>query len=314
MKFYCESCGAKYSISDEKVRGKILKVRCKKCTNIITVREPREPAAAKAAAPRQPSTSATASLAWYYSINGQSFGPFEFDVLDGMYASGEVGDASYVWNETMSAWKPVYEVSEFREGLEKGREDRPRLKTIGVTSQIEAIKSLDAVPSDEEEGFVPSSASSNPFASTSRPKEELSDRLEALRSKLKEPEEDTEASEEPVAEPAARDDAPASMFGAVASPADETDNDLDVGFAPPSASRSPEQSDGFRGIESGQFSSLNLDKAPASQHDGMFAEHDLVVDDRDAIGDDDFEPSKSPVSYTHPSPRDRQKSRMPSSA
>lgn len=43
MKFVCDCCQTKYSIADEKVRGKILKVRCKACTNIITVRE--EPAA-----------------------------------------------------------------------------------------------------------------------------------------------------------------------------------------------------------------------------------------------------------------------------
>lgn len=40
MRFVCESCKAKYSISDEKVRGKILKIRCKKCKNIIEVRDP----------------------------------------------------------------------------------------------------------------------------------------------------------------------------------------------------------------------------------------------------------------------------------
>src|SRR5450432_2199782 len=39
MKFVCERCHTKYSIADEKVRGKVLKVRCKTCTNEITVRE-----------------------------------------------------------------------------------------------------------------------------------------------------------------------------------------------------------------------------------------------------------------------------------
>jgi predicted Zn finger-like uncharacterized protein len=39
MKFVCERCHTKYSIADEKVRGKVLKVRCKGCENVITVRE-----------------------------------------------------------------------------------------------------------------------------------------------------------------------------------------------------------------------------------------------------------------------------------
>lgn len=39
MKFLCGSCRTKYQISDEKVRGKILTIRCKKCGSKIIVRE-----------------------------------------------------------------------------------------------------------------------------------------------------------------------------------------------------------------------------------------------------------------------------------
>jgi predicted Zn finger-like uncharacterized protein len=40
MKFVCNKCKTKYSIADEKVRRKVLKIRCKNCSNIIIVREP----------------------------------------------------------------------------------------------------------------------------------------------------------------------------------------------------------------------------------------------------------------------------------
>lgn len=39
MKFACGHCGAKYQISDEKVRGKVLTVRCKRCQGKVRVRE-----------------------------------------------------------------------------------------------------------------------------------------------------------------------------------------------------------------------------------------------------------------------------------
>lgn len=39
MKFLCGSCRTKYQISDDKVRGKILTIRCKKCGSKILVRE-----------------------------------------------------------------------------------------------------------------------------------------------------------------------------------------------------------------------------------------------------------------------------------
>jgi len=39
MKFLCGSCRTKYQISDEKVRGKILTIRCKKCGTKVMVKE-----------------------------------------------------------------------------------------------------------------------------------------------------------------------------------------------------------------------------------------------------------------------------------
>jgi predicted Zn finger-like uncharacterized protein len=39
VKFLCDRCKTRYSISDDRVRGKILKIRCKGCSNVITVRE-----------------------------------------------------------------------------------------------------------------------------------------------------------------------------------------------------------------------------------------------------------------------------------
>lgn len=41
MQFFCEQCKTKYSIPDEKVAGKILKLRCKKCNNVIVLKDPR---------------------------------------------------------------------------------------------------------------------------------------------------------------------------------------------------------------------------------------------------------------------------------
>ncbi len=39
MKFHCDRCKTRYSIGDDRVRGKILKIRCKNCSAVITVRE-----------------------------------------------------------------------------------------------------------------------------------------------------------------------------------------------------------------------------------------------------------------------------------
>jgi predicted Zn finger-like uncharacterized protein len=41
MKFICDQCKTKYSIADQKVAGKVLKIRCKNCGEIIIVKESR---------------------------------------------------------------------------------------------------------------------------------------------------------------------------------------------------------------------------------------------------------------------------------
>ncbi len=161
MKFYCDSCQTKYSIADEKVRGKVLKVRCKKCSHVITVREPRAPvgrsrghhsgvsapgAVAPGGAPPVPPPQPKV-VQWHYSINGQSFGPFDEKVLFDKIANGEIGDAAYLWNETFVDWKGVREVATFAEALAKAEKIRPSPKTLGVSRAMKAIER----PADDDD-------------------------------------------------------------------------------------------------------------------------------------------------------------------
>ncbi|MFW6054035.1 MAG: GYF domain-containing protein, partial [Persicimonas sp.] len=162
MKFYCDNCNTKYAIADEKVRGKVLKVRCKKCESVITVREQTSPAQARSdhkgpsqrrptnqrssqagppAAPGRPQAPFDPRVVpWHYSLNGQSFGPFEFSALAERFASGELGDECYVWTDSFSNWKPVSQVDAFSDALAKSRRVKPRQNTIGVSQALEAVR------------------------------------------------------------------------------------------------------------------------------------------------------------------------------
>ena len=67
MKIVCESCGAKYSIADEKVAGKVFKIRCKKCSAVIVVKgDQQQPAES------EPSAAATDSgdAIWHVVVAG----------------------------------------------------------------------------------------------------------------------------------------------------------------------------------------------------------------------------------------------------
>lgn len=128
MKFVCDRCRTRYSIADEKVRGKVLKVRCKTCSNIIVVRESTaalQLAAAggagvdTASAAPQPQASAPASppaaagIAWWVAIKGQQQGPLAAPSVEKLFRDGQISAKSYVWNETLPAWQRLRDVPEF---------------------------------------------------------------------------------------------------------------------------------------------------------------------------------------------------------
>jgi hypothetical protein len=58
MRFSCKKCNAKYAIADEKIRGKIVKVRCKHCGQVVVVRDAKRPAATPAEVPKSGTTQA----------------------------------------------------------------------------------------------------------------------------------------------------------------------------------------------------------------------------------------------------------------
>mgnify|MGYP000973202286 CR=1 FL=1 len=51
MKFFCEQCKAKYQIPDEKVAGKTVRMKCRKCSFLIEVRPHHVSASAPPPAP-----------------------------------------------------------------------------------------------------------------------------------------------------------------------------------------------------------------------------------------------------------------------
>lgn len=137
----CLSCGATYNISDEKVRGRRVRVRCKSCGEGIIVDGIRvetedatrvyapnfEPAAYSAGrdeatrvmtAPAAASLNASADDEWTVNISETDQRTMGLDEIVSGYASGLVDDNAYVWKDGMADWLPLKEVSEIRAALE----------------------------------------------------------------------------------------------------------------------------------------------------------------------------------------------------
>ncbi len=108
MKIVCDSCGAKYSIADEKVAGKIFKIRCKKCSSVLEVRGDQTGGQAFDGAGQEGGPNA----GWYVVVEGEQRGPLPPIELSQLFAKGSVGLDSYVWKEGFDDWKAAGDVPE----------------------------------------------------------------------------------------------------------------------------------------------------------------------------------------------------------
>src|SRR4051794_6279827 len=113
MKFVCERCQTRYSIADDKVRQKILKIRCKTCENVITVREgsgdePRgdvsRPPAPQSMSRSVPPSPGAGAREWFVAINGEQEGPSNRVEIAARITRCRPDDDVYVWKEGMDGW------------------------------------------------------------------------------------------------------------------------------------------------------------------------------------------------------------------
>jgi len=105
MKIVCDSCGAKYSIADEKVAGKVFKIRCKKCSAVIVVKGDQEEG--------DESTRVFdygAEAVWHVVIDGDQQGPFAPRQIADLLAESKIDWEAYVWREGMDGWQPAKDV------------------------------------------------------------------------------------------------------------------------------------------------------------------------------------------------------------
>jgi predicted Zn finger-like uncharacterized protein len=106
MKIVCDSCGTKYSIADEKVRGKVFKIRCKKCSHIIVVR------GGETGGPEATAAPATDG-GWHLVIDGEQVGPIGDADVRTKIERGEVKGDTYTWKEGFADWVKLSAVPEF---------------------------------------------------------------------------------------------------------------------------------------------------------------------------------------------------------
>ncbi len=130
MRIVCEQCQTKYVVPDEKIVKNVLRLTCQKCGHVITTRvdaavqnENSTPGTLnkwRASMPNTPARMQSETPTWYYSYNGESFGPFtEFELKEKLLSAKMVPivNRCYLWKKSFTDWKPVIEVEPFASAL-----------------------------------------------------------------------------------------------------------------------------------------------------------------------------------------------------
>lgn len=120
MKIVCDNCAAKYSIADEKVRGKIFKIKCKKCNQVIVVRGNQGGEAVASTSTEEPAAvaaPAASDAVWHLVLGGDQAGPFSPADVRAKFSARQIDAESYLWREGFSDWQRLAEVAEFADLL-----------------------------------------------------------------------------------------------------------------------------------------------------------------------------------------------------
>jgi len=191
MKVRCPNCSASYKLPAEKVHGTgTVKVRCKKCGQVIEVQpEADSETSQEAALPEARLTQSSpaiqvdsvagaadgtgvsggaeaaaasappVALKWYLAAGGERLGPFTMEEVKGRLASKEATLETLAWRKGLADWTPLGEFEEFRGALHSFDEDggETQLMDVGrLRSQPSgpAVEPPSGQPSSGDGGLV----------------------------------------------------------------------------------------------------------------------------------------------------------------
>jgi predicted Zn finger-like uncharacterized protein len=111
MKISCQSCATKYTIADDKVRGKTVKIKCKKCGATIVVGADGVEGGEAAGASPQASSGAPE---WMVNVAEGDQRTLPADQIADLFRQGVITAETYVWRDGMAGWEPVSSVAEIQ--------------------------------------------------------------------------------------------------------------------------------------------------------------------------------------------------------
>src|SRR5262249_30241799 len=148
-----------YSIADEKVRGKVFKIKCKKCSHIIVVKGQELAAEATPAGFDQKETRVfdysgfegskdAAEPVWYVVVDKEQVGPPTVSELAHKWTAGEIDAETYTWREGFDDWKRLGAVDELQSIMKTPEPPRTDLFGGATAPAVDTVTSGRADPTD----------------------------------------------------------------------------------------------------------------------------------------------------------------------
>ena len=111
MKIVCKNCQAKYLIADGKVAGKRVKIKCKKCGEVVEFEGPalaHSVPLGPAPVPFHELAAMAAAEELNIGIDGVPTGPIKLADLPALVAAQKVSEESFVWIEGFADWRLLH--------------------------------------------------------------------------------------------------------------------------------------------------------------------------------------------------------------
>jgi len=112
MKIQCQSCQAKYTIADEKVLGKVVKIRCKKCSSTIVINGNEQPQAEEAGETHVFDYANQSNEQWTVNVADGDQRTMTAAEIANEYRAGVVNEETYCWKDGMADWLPLREIEQ----------------------------------------------------------------------------------------------------------------------------------------------------------------------------------------------------------
>jgi predicted Zn finger-like uncharacterized protein len=169
MKIACQSCQAKYTIADEKVVGKVVKIRCKKCGATIVVNGQDDGSREEKTEIRSSGLGPAADEApvdeWIVNYGDNDQRTMTTGQIIAEFSTGALSDETYCWRDGMGDWLPLREIGELAAacGLtvvsDFARQPEP------VAREPEPYEPAAAAPGRISQPGAPAAAGGGPLAS-----------------------------------------------------------------------------------------------------------------------------------------------------